>query len=354
MTSWESRRVVVAGLGVSGAAAARALAALGADVVGVDAREGDHSALEADGVRVSVGAATLPDGVDLVVTSPGWRPDAPLLLAAAAAGVPVWGEVELAWRLREPGAAQWLAVTGTNGKTTTVGMLDAMLKAAGLQSVAAGNIGKPLVEVVGSAGYDVIAVELSSFQLHWSSSIEPLAAAVLNLAPDHLDWHGTFQAYGEAKAKIWAPSTVAVGNADDPLSAGLLADASPGRRVGFTLEAPRLDELGVVEDLLVDRAFVDDPVHGAVELATLDDLHLSGPHNVANALAAAALARAYGVSPEAVRDGLRGVQPGAHRNVLVAVVGGVAYVNDSKATNPHAADASLTAYRRWSGSPAGC
>ena len=344
MTPWESRRVVVAGLGVSGAAAARALAALGAHVVGLDAREGDYSALEADGVRVLLGAATLPEGVDLVVTSPGWRPDSPLLLAAAAHGVPVWGEVELAWRLRGPGAAQWLAVTGTNGKTTTVGMLDAMLQAAGLQSIAAGNIGKPLVEVVGSAGYDVIAVELSSFQLHWSSSIEPLAAAVLNLAPDHLDWHGTFENYGEAKAKIWAPSTVAVGNADDPLSAGLLADASPGRRVAFTLDAPRLDELGVVEDLLVDRAFVDDPVHGAVELATLDDLHLSGPHNVANALAAAALARAYGVSPEAVRDGLRGVQPGAHRNVLVAVVGDVAWVNDSKATNPHAADASLTAY----------
>jgi UDP-N-acetylmuramoylalanine--D-glutamate ligase len=347
LPSWESRRVAVAGLGVSGAAAARALAALGADVIGLDARDGDHAALEADGVRVSVGApaaATLPAGVDLVVTSPGWRPDSPLLVAAAAAGIPVWGEVELAWRLRGPGAAQWLAVTGTNGKTTTVGMLDAMLKAAGLQSVAAGNIGKPLVEVVGSTGYDVIAVELSSFQLHWSSTLEPLAAAVLNLAPDHLDWHGSFEAYTEAKARIWASSTVAIGNADDPASSGLLADASPGRRVSFTLEAPFVDQLGLVEDLLVDRAFVADPVKGAAELATLDDLQLSGPHNVANALAAAALARAYGVPPESVRDGLRGVVPGAHRNALVRVVGDVAFVNDSKATNPHAAAASLSSY----------
>jgi UDP-N-acetylmuramoylalanine--D-glutamate ligase len=344
MTPWESRRVAVAGLGVSGAAAARALASLGADVIGLDERDADHTALVADGVRVRTGVAVLPEGVDLVVTSPGWRPDSPLLVSAAAAGVEVWGEVELAWRLREPGAAQWLVVTGTNGKTTTVGLLDAMLRAAGLQSVAAGNIGKPLVEVVGSPGYDVIAVELSSFQLHWSSTVEPLAAAVLNLAPDHLDWHGSMDAYGEAKAKVWAPSTVGVANADDPMTGRLLADASPRRRVAFTLEAPRIDELGVVEGLLVDRAFVDDPVHGAVELATLDDLNLSGPHNVANALAAAALARAYGVPAEAVRDGLRHVLPGAHRNALVATVDEVAWVDDSKATNPHAAAASLRAY----------
>jgi UDP-N-acetylmuramoylalanine--D-glutamate ligase len=189
----------------------------------------------------------------------------------------------------------------------------------------------------------VIAVELSSFQLHWSSTVAPLAAAVLNLAPDHLDWHGSLEAYGRAKAKIWPPATVAVGNADDPATVTLL-DSAPGPRVSFTLEAPRAGQVGVVEDLLVDRAFVADPVHGAVELATLDDVHLTGAHNVANALAAAALARAYGVPAEAVRDGLRGVVPGAHRNLLVAQVDGIAYVDDSKATNPHAAAASLGGY----------
>jgi UDP-N-acetylmuramoylalanine--D-glutamate ligase len=345
--SWSDRHVAVAGLGVSGAAAARALAALGADVVGLDAREADYSGLEADGVRVLAGPSAVgvvPDGIDLVVTSPGWRPDSPLLVAAAALDIDVWGEVELAWRLRSPGAAQWLAVTGTNGKTTTVGMLDAMLKAAGLQSVAAGNIGKPLVEVVGSDAYDVVAVELSSFQLHWSSTVAPLAAAVLNVAPDHLDWHGSLEAYGAAKAKIWSASTLAVANADDPGAAELLASVSPSRRVTFTLDAPRRGQLGVVEELLVDRAFVDDPDHGAMELATLDDLALAGSHNVANALAAAALARAYGVQPSAVRDGLRGVVPGAHRNTLVATLDEVAFVDDSKATNPHAASASLAAY----------
>jgi UDP-N-acetylmuramoylalanine--D-glutamate ligase len=342
--AWDRRRVAVAGLGVSGSAAAAALARLGADVVGLDARDGDYSGLEADGVRVLVGDQTLPDGVDLVVTSPGWRPDSPLLASAQAAGVPIWGEVELAWRLRPAvGAAPWLALTGTNGKTTTVGMLDAMLRAAGHNSVAAGNVGTPLVEVVTSGGFDVVAVELSSFQLHWSSTVAPLAAAVLNLAPDHLDWHGTLEAYGEAKAKIWPPTTIAVGNADDPATAELLASAL-GRRVAFTLEAPRIGEVGLVEELLVDRAFVADPVNGAVELATLADLQLAGRHNVANALAAAALARAYGVPAEAVRDGLRGVTPGAHRNALVATVGEVAFVDDSKATNPHAAAASLEAY----------
>ncbi|MDX6254509.1 MAG: UDP-N-acetylmuramoylalanine--D-glutamate ligase [Frankiales bacterium] len=342
MTGWDTRRVAVAGLGVSGQAAALALAGLGADVIGLDVRDGDFSKLEAAGVRVALGPPVLPDGVDLVVTSPGWRPDSPLLAAALAAGVPVWGEVELAWRLRGPEAAPWLALTGTNGKTTTVGMLDAILRAAGHRSVAAGNVGTALVEVVGGP-YDVIAVELSSFQLHWSSTVAPLAAAVLNLAPDHLDWHGSLEAYIEAKAKIWTSSTVAVGNADDPVTLALL-DSAPGRQVSFSLAAPRTGQLGLVEDLLVDRAFVADPVHGAVELATLDDLQLTGAHNVANALAAAALARAYGVPAEAVRDGLRGVTPAAHRNAPVATVAGVAYVDDSKATNPHAAAASLGGY----------
>jgi UDP-N-acetylmuramoylalanine--D-glutamate ligase len=342
MTAWDGRRIAVAGLGVSGRAAALALAGLGADVVGLDAREADYSGLENAGVRVLVGGLALPEGVDLVVTSPGWRPDSPLLAAASAAGVPIWGEVELGWRLRGPDAAPWLAITGTNGKTTTVGMLDAILRAAGHNSVAAGNVGTPLVDVV-AGPYDVIAVELSSFQLHWSSTLAPLAGAVLNVAPDHLDWHGSLEAYSAAKARIWASSTVAVGNADDPATAALLG-AAPGRQVGFTLESPRRGELGVVEELLVDRAFVEDPDHGAQELATLDDVQLTGSHNVANALAAAALARAYGVPTQAVRDGLRGVTPGAHRNALVATVSEVAYVDDSKATNPHAAAASLGGY----------
>ncbi|MFB4299019.1 UDP-N-acetylmuramoyl-L-alanine--D-glutamate ligase [Actinomadura sp. NTSP31] len=347
---WDGRAVCVAGLGVSGRAAARALAARGARVTIVDARDGDeqraHAAeLEERGVAVRLGDGdTLPDGTGMVVTSPGWRPDAPLLAAAAAAGIEIIGEVELAWRLRPEGAAPWLAITGTDGKTTVVRMLACMLTAAGHKALAVGNVGTPIVEAVAEP-YDVLAVELSSYQLHWSSSVAPMAATVLNIAPDHLDWHGSMDAYVGAKAKIFAPGTVAVYNADDDTSAALAERAEGvGGRAGFTLRSPRPGELGVVEDLLVDRAFTADPASEAAELAALHDVRPFAPHNVANALAAAGLARAFGVPPEAVREGLRSFVPDPHRIQHVADVAGVAYVNDSKATQPHAAAASLAAY----------
>ena len=349
MTEWAGRPVCVAGIGISGVAAAETLVRLGARVTVVDARSGDAEArraspLEALGASVRLGsaaAANLPPGTALVVTSPGWRPDAPLALAAAAAGVPVWGEVELAWRLRGPDPAPWLAVTGTNGKTTTVGMLAAMLTAAGQRTIAAGNVGTPLLAAVQARPpYDVLAVELSSFQLHWSSSIRPDAAAVLNLAPDHLDWHGSFSAYADAKVAIWAGG-IAIGNCDDAEVRDRLAGAA-GRKVGCTLGRPGPNQLGVEDGRLVDRAF--GPGADPVVLGAETDVRPAGPHNVGNALAAAALARAYGVAPAAVAAGLAGFVPAPHRNDVVATVEGVAYVDDSKATNPHAAAASLTAY----------
>jgi UDP-N-acetylmuramoylalanine--D-glutamate ligase len=341
---YEGRPVVVAGAGVSGAAAARVLRERGARVTVVDASEERAEPLRADGFAV-VDAAEPPAGTALVVTSPGWRPESPLLVASAAAGIEVIGEVELAWRLSHPagGAAQaapWLAVTGTNGKTTTVQMLAAILTAAGRRTVAAGNVGLPLLDAV-LGPYDVLAVELSSFQLHWSCTVRPHTAVVLNLAPDHVDWHGSFEEYVAAKGRIHAPGTVAVYNREDAASVRLAGRADA--RAGFTLGSPAAGELGVVEDLLVDRAFPDVPGEATL-LATLADLTVPGAHNVANALAAAALARSYGVPAEAVADGLRGFRPDAHRNALVAEAGGVAWVDDSKATNPHAAAASLAAY----------
>ncbi|MFN2521941.1 MAG: UDP-N-acetylmuramoyl-L-alanine--D-glutamate ligase [Mycobacteriales bacterium] len=331
MTGYDGVRAVVAGAGVSGAAAARVLRERGAEVTVVDARGGED-VLVTD---------TVPAGTELVVTSPGWRPDSPLLLDAAAKGIEVYGEVELAWRVRDP-AVPWLAVTGTNGKTTTVKMLESVLTAAGHRTVAAGNVGLPLLDAV-TQPYDVLAVELSSFQLHWSSTVAPLAGALLNLAPDHLDWHGSMGEYGRAKAKVWARG-ISIANADDEPARTLLSRA-PGRRVTFTLRTPRPGELGLVEDLLVDRAFPD--VAGeATELASLADLTVTGGHNVANALAAAALARAYGVPAGAVRTGLQQFTADPHRNQLVAEAGGVRWVDDSKATNPHAAAASLAAYER--------
>ncbi|WP_448623854.1 UDP-N-acetylmuramoyl-L-alanine--D-glutamate ligase [Geodermatophilus sp. URMC 64] len=343
------RTVLVAGLGVSGAAAARVLLARGARVLLADAARPSAVDPLLEGGAEWLGAlAETPSGTDLVVTSPGWRPDAPLLVDAARRGIEVIGEPELAWRLRVEPAAPWLAVTGTNGKTTTVTMLEAILLAGGRRAVAAGNVGRPLVEVVtetgadGAPAYDALAVELSSFQLHWSSTLAPEAAAVLNVADDHTDWHGSFAAYRDAKARILRGARVAVADAGDPVAAALVA-AHP-RPVTVTLGEPAPGQLGVRDGALVDRAFADDPA-GEV-LLERGALQVPGPHNTVNALAAAALARAAGVPAEAVGRGLAGFRGGAHRNVRIATVAGVDYVDDSKATNPHAAGASLAAYPR--------
>ncbi|WP_406689134.1 UDP-N-acetylmuramoyl-L-alanine--D-glutamate ligase [Saccharopolyspora sp. ID03-671] len=348
MSRYRGKRVLVAGAGVSGRSAAEALLAAGAEVTVTDGsadRLAALASLESQGARLVPGLDAPQEGTDLVVTSPGWRPTAPLLSAAADAGVEVIGEVELAWWLdqeKPEGPSTWLAVTGTNGKTTTVSMLESILRAAGEDVVACGNVGLPVVDAV-RAGNRVLAVELSSFQLHWQSALRPKAAAVLNLADDHLDWHGSLESYGEAKAKVFAGNEVAVFNADDTWSARLVA-AAEGRHVSFTLDAPAEGQLGVAEDRLVDRAFGPGAVGTDVVLAQLSEVRPAGPHNVANALAAASLARAHGVAPEAVAEGLRTFEPGAHRSVVVAESAGVSYVDDSKATNPHAADAALRAH----------
>ncbi|MEU8432462.1 UDP-N-acetylmuramoyl-L-alanine--D-glutamate ligase [Streptomyces sp. NPDC029216] len=357
VTPWQDRNITVAGLGVSGISAARALAGLGAVVTVVDGGDSEgHRAraaeleAEAKGVTVRLGdAETLPEGTELVVTSPGWKPDSPLFAAAAAAGVDVVGDVEIAWRLRGENAAPWLAITGTNGKTTTTQMLASILRAAGLKTAAVGNIGTPIIDVVtGEETYDVFAVELSSYQLHWAPSVRAHSAAVLNLAPDHLDWHGSMEAYAADKGRIYEGNTVAcVYNVADPATERLVeeADVEEGcRAIGFTLGAPAPSMLGVVDGILVDRAFVQDRQKNAQELAHVDDVNPPAPHNIANALAAAALARAFGVEPRAVRDGLRDFRPDAHRVAYVDEVDGVRYVDDSKATNTHAAEASLAAF----------
>ncbi|MGI5198817.1 UDP-N-acetylmuramoyl-L-alanine--D-glutamate ligase [Streptomyces sp. CA-288835] len=355
MTTWQGRNITVAGLGVSGISAARALAGLGASVTVVDGgaspalRERADS-LEAEGISVRLGdAENLPEATDLVVTSPGWKPTSPLFAAAEKAGVDVVGDVEIAWLLRGPDAAPWLAVTGTNGKTTTTQMLASILSAAGLRTAAVGNIGTPIIDIVlGEEPYDVLAVELSSYQLHWAPSLRAHSAVVLNLAPDHLDWHGSMEAYAADKGRIYEGNRVAcVYNVADKATEDLVraADVEEGcRAIGFTLGTPGPSQLGVVEGLLVDRAFVEDRHKQAQELAEVGDVQPPAPHNIANALAAAALARAYGVPAAAVRDGLRAFRPDAHRIQHIADVGGVAYIDDSKATNTHAAEASLAAY----------
>ncbi|MBI3685758.1 MAG: UDP-N-acetylmuramoyl-L-alanine--D-glutamate ligase [Actinobacteria bacterium] len=336
------RRVLVAGAGASGEAAVRALLALGALVTVADrVASARTERLAAAGADVRPGLAAPPAGTALVVTSPGWRPDSPLLRAALAAGIEVIGEVELAWRLQADRAVPaWLCLTGTNGKTTTVRMLESILRAAGHRAVATGNVGLPVIDAVREdPPYQVLAVELSSYQLYWSGTLAPRAAALLNVAEDHLDWHGSMAGYGAAKRRIFHPDAVNVVNADDP-AARRLADGLPDV-IGFTLGEPGPGQLGVRGGRLVDRAFGPSTV-----LAAVAEVRPAGPHNVANALAAAALARAYEVPAGAVAEGLRTFVPDRHRNEVVAEVGGVTYVDDSKATNPHAAAASLAGYHR--------
>jgi UDP-N-acetylmuramoylalanine--D-glutamate ligase len=366
---WSGVRAVVAGFGVSGFAAADNLTHLGASVIALDesptGKEEKAQLLGVLGADIRLGdgtTAVLPDAVDLLVVSPGWKPSAPLIEQARARGIPVWGEVELAWRLRDPDhAAPWLAVTGTNGKTTTVQMLDSILRAAGLRSLAVGNVGLPIVEaVMDPTPYDVFAVELSSFQLHYTESMRAQSAAVLNVAPDHLDWYDAagldFDAgmadYAADKGRIYRGVRQAcVYNVADLETERLVreADVEEGARaVGFTLGMPSVGMVGVVDDLLVDRAFIAERQSSAAELCTVADLASPAPHVVANALAAAALARAHGISQAAVRDGLRGFHPDGHRIATVATTGPAAHpvtwVDDSKATNPHAALSSLLAF----------
>lgn len=370
LTSWDSDwsglRVVVAGIGVSGFAAADTLVELGASVVVVDSSVTERTEAQAETLRI-VGAedvllgaeavSQLPkvDGEwpDLVVTSPGWRPDQAMLAEAERRDIAVWGDVELAWRVRTrrgKKTADWLAITGTNGKTTTVGMTESMLRAAGLTAVAVGNVGKPILDAIREpVEYDVFAVELSSFQLHWSSSLSPVASVVLNVAEDHVDWHGSYEAYLADKAKVYANTQKAcVYNAEQIETERMVeeADVVEGcRAIGFTTDTPAVSMVGVVEGLLVDRAFIEERRDHAAELAAVTDLGPVAPrHMVANALAAAALVRAYGVEPAAVKAGLQAYLPGDHRIQPVANVAGVAWVNDSKATNPHAAAASLSAF----------
>ncbi len=362
LSPWHEASVVVAGLGTSGFAAADGLVDLGAKVLVLDDSDAPANVEKAEllrhldvEVRLGQGStATLPEGVDLVVTSPGWRPTYPLLAQAAARGVPIWGDVELAWRMMHPDkVVPWLAVTGTNGKTTTTSMLESMLAAGGLTTSAVGNIGRPIIEaILDEVDYDVLAVELSSFQLHWMHTVALHSAAVLNIHADHLEWYAheadPMGAYIADKAKIYERVTHAcVYNVAEPVTEKMVEDADVtegARAIGFTLGTPAVSMVGVVDDLLVDRAFVEQRRDSAMPLAKVTDVRPYAPHNVENALAAAALARSFGVAPQAVEQGLKNLHIGDHRIQTVGEVNGVRYVNDSKATNPHAAASSMRAF----------
>ena len=366
--NWSQLSVLVTGIGVTGFSVADTLAELGASVMVVDGQDTEHNRQAADTLKI-VGVKEvllgdnavqeLPDPaaiggrIDVVITSPGWRPDSPVLVAAQEAGIPIWGDIEFAWRVRQrrgKRTAKWVTLTGTNGKTTVATMAQAMARAQGLDAIAVGNVGTPILDAIRyPEGYDLLIVELSSFQLHWIQHIEPEASVVLNLAEDHLDWHGDYSSYAAAKAKIYENTRIAaIYNDEEPDTIRMVeeADVIEGcRAIGITTDTPQRSMVGVVDDLLVDRAFLKNRASQAYELAQFSDIGNPAPkHMVSNALAAAALVRAVGVEPAAIQAGLRSYEPEPHRIQSVAHFHDVLWVDDSKGTNPHATDAALASY----------
>ena len=329
------RHVLVLGAGVTGKSVARFLDSRGASVTLVD--DNADGAIKPDDVKL--------EDFDAVVVSPGWRQDHPLVLQILNSSIELLNEIDIAWHLRGEKAPhqKWIALTGTNGKTTTVEMTAAILQAAGIKAVACGNVGETVIDAVDRPdAYEVLVLELSSFQLHWMRKAEFQAAAILNIADDHLDWHGSFDAYADAKFSILNRAEIAILNADDgPVV--VRANRFSGRKVFFSLNTPAPGEIGVVEELLVDRAFVADPQQASM-ICELVDVVPTVPHNVSNALAAAALARAVDVPHEVIQKALQAFRPGRHRIETVYEADGITWIDDSKATNPHAAGASLMSH----------
>ena len=335
----EGLRVLVLGTGVAGTSTVAACRELGATAVTVDANgSADH---------VSVSELNLSD-FDVVMASAAFAPHSEAILACEAAGLPIWSEMEFAWRVRREGIP-WVLVTGTNGKTTTTQMVGAIAAAGGLDVRVCGNMGIPVIEAA-RAQCDLVAVEIASLQLHFTHTLSPHAAVCLNADDDHTDWHGSIEAYHADKARVYRHVKVAcVYPAADAKVEQMVeeADVVDGcRAIGVTLGVPAVSQLGIVDGHLVDRAFHDQRRTHAIELGRVDDLaHLVAgavpPYLATNALAAAALARAVGVAPEAVHEGLAGFALDHHRTAFVRELDGVTYVDDSKATNAHAVRAAF-------------
>ncbi|MDQ0725062.1 UDP-N-acetylmuramoyl-L-alanine--D-glutamate ligase [Microbacterium sp. W4I20] len=369
---WQGLRVAVLGLSMTGFSVADTLAELDAEVLVLSetAEEEYARLLPVIGVGLELGslaavpAALVEFAPDVVIASPGFSPSHPLIRWAQAAGVPIWGDVELAWRVRDKvlradgTPADWVLITGTNGKTTTTQLTASLLVEGGRRAAPCGNIGVPVLDAVRDPeGFDVLVVELSSHQLWYlglsspEGELYPFASVCLNLADDHLVWHGSAAAYRDAKALVYRNTRVAcVYNKADAATRRMVEEAEVvdgARAIGFDLGIPGPSDLGIVEGLVVDRAFLDDRARSALELTTVADLEhvgLAAPHIVQNILAASALARSLGTQPEAIHAALQKFRLDAHRIQIIARHAGVTWVDDSKATNPHAAASSLRAY----------
>ena len=330
-------RVLVLGGGVTGRSVAQVISNMGAEISVYDENESSEFNFQ---------RATLSDVSSInwaaAVVSPGWRPSHPIIADLRNREIPLLDEIDLAWEIKQQVAPEqkWLAVTGTNGKTSTVELTESILKAAGISAFACGNVGTPVIDaVISEQKYEYLVLELSSFQLHWAESAEFVAGSILNIALDHIDWHGSFAEYAKAKLDLLSRSVTAILNGDD---ANVVEGCThwQGRKVFYTLQTPKPGEIGLVEDLLVDRAFVVDPMEAAM-FCELNEVQPTAPHSVSNALAAAGLARAIGIDHEVIREAIKKFRPGRHRIEKVLEQNGIRWIDDSKATNPHAAQASL-------------
>ena len=334
------KRIVVAGAGVTGLAVARALIERGAEVIFAD-----EKGIDVDGFEVRKPDSFNEGDFDALLVSPGWKESHPLVQLARSAGKEILNEIDFAWfiKMEKFPKQKWLALTGTNGKTTTVEMVAHIFATAGISAKACGNVGTTVIETITSGEQlDYLILELSSFQLHWLKDAQFISSAILNIADDHLDWHGTFDAYAEAKISILDKSTTAILNGDDGEVVGRTSHWL-GRKIFYSLDTPAPGELGIVEELLVDRAFVPDPQEAGL-LAELSEVVPTVPHHISNSLAAAGLASTVGISREAIREALKTFKPGRHRIEEVANINGIKWVDDSKATNPHAAAASIMSH----------
>jgi len=335
----QSNNILIIGAGTTGKSVARYLENTGASFKIID-----EKASTLDGLEI---LSDIPEegNFDLAIVSPGWRRDHSIIENLRAKGVEIISEIDFAWNLKSElnPNQRWIALTGTNGKTTTVQMLESILNAAGASAIACGNVGTTVVEAVTSDNkFETLAIELSSFQIEWSTLPIYEAVAILNLAEDHIDWHGSFSEYADAKMKLLNQSKLAVLNLNDP-EVILRSAGWTGRKIFFGFDTPQSGEIGLVEELLIDRAFVTSP-EAAEVIAELGDIKPAVPHNVSNAMAAAGLALAIGIPHPVIKKGIASFKLDKHRLQNVLSKDGVDWVNDSKATNPHAASTALLSH----------
>lgn len=335
----KTKNILIVGAGATGKGVANYLKSIGSTFDILDEADVSNAGFP---VITALSDASI---YHLAIVSPGWKLEHPLIQELQGNGVDLISEIDFAWKIKSEihPDQKWLALTGTNGKTTTVQMLESILISAGVSAIACGNVGTTAIEAVTSENkFDVLALELSSFQISWSSLPTYEAVAILNIAQDHIDWHGSFNEYANAKLKLLSQTRTAILNLNDP-EVILRGAGWGGRKIFFSLDTPQAGELGIVEELIIDRAFVTSSDSAEV-IAEINDVKPAVPHNVANAMAAAGLALAIGVAHPLIKQGIENFKLDKHRLQTILSRDGIDWVNDSKATNPHAATASLLSH----------